>query len=57
MNKVTGTILANMLSGLAWVFTHVVYGILIMIYHRDVRMIAVFAAVILGIVLLTDWVL
>lgn len=50
-------ILANMLSGLAWVFTHVVYGILIMIYHRDVRMIAVFAAAILGIVLLTDWVL
>ncbi|MEN3749766.1 hypothetical protein TPR58_21520 [Sphingomonas sp. HF-S3] len=57
MDKVAGTILANMLSGAAWVFTHVIYGLLIMIYHRDVRMMAVFAAAILVLVLLVEWVL
>ncbi len=57
MHKVAGTILANMLSGVAWALGHVVYGVLLIIYRRDVRMMAVFAAAILGIVLLTDWVL
>jgi hypothetical protein len=55
VHKVAGTILANMLSGAAWVFTHVVYGLLIMIYQRNVKMMAIFASSILAIVLLIKW--
>lgn len=57
MTQVAGNFLANLLSGAAWLLTHGVYGMLRVIYRRDVKWMALFAAIILGVVLLVRWAL
>lgn len=56
MARVTGTVAAALLSGFSWVFTHTIYGVLRIMYRRDVRVMALFAGIIVGIVLLISWV-
>ncbi|MDF7776220.1 hypothetical protein P1X14_13255 [Sphingomonas sp. AOB5] len=57
MQRVSGNILANLLSGGAWLLTHGVYGILRVIYRRDVKWMALFAGIVVALVLLIKWVL
>lgn len=57
MAQVAGNFLANLLSGAAWLLTHGVYGLLRVIYRRDVKWMALFAAIIVAIVLLVRWAL
>ena len=56
MTRVTGTMAAALLSGFSWLFTHAIYGVLRILYRRDVRVMALFAGIIAGIVLLVSWV-
>lgn len=52
VQQVSGNILANLLSGAAWVFTHAIYGALRVIYRRDVKWMAFYAAIVAAIALL-----
>jgi len=47
---------AALLSGFSWLFTHAIYGVLRILYRRDVRVMALFAGIIAAIVLLVSWV-
>jgi hypothetical protein len=56
MTRTTGTVAAALISGASWLLTHTIYGVLRIMYRRDVRMMALFAAIILAIVLLVRWI-
>lgn len=56
MTRVSGAVVAALLSGWAWLLTHTVYGVLRIMYRRDVRVMALFAGVIAAIVLLLSWI-
>jgi hypothetical protein len=56
MARVTGNVAAALLSGWSWLFTHTIYGVLRIIYRRDMRVVALFAAIIAAIVLLISWI-
>lgn len=57
MARVTGTVAAALMSAGSWLLTHTVYGVLRVMYRRDVRFMALFAGIIVGVVLLIGWVL
>lgn len=56
MGRVAGTLAANFLSGVAWVVSHIVYGVLKIRYHRDLKILAIFVATGLAIAALLRWV-
>ena len=56
MARVTGTVAAAFLSGFSWLLTHGVYGVLRIMYRRDVRVMVLFAGIIVAVVLLLSWV-
>jgi hypothetical protein len=56
MARVSGAVAAALLSGWAWLLTHTVYGVLRIMYRRDVRVMALFAAIIAAVVLLLNWI-
>lgn len=57
MTRTTGTVAAALISGASWLLTHTIYGVLRIMYRRDVRMMGLFAAIIIAIVLLVRWIL
>ena len=54
--RASGTVAATILSGFSWLLTHTVYGVLRIMYRRDMRVVALFAAVIAAIVLPIVWI-
>ncbi len=56
MARVSGAVAAALLSGWAWLLTHTVYGVLRIMYRRDVRVMALFAGIIAAVVLLLGWI-
>jgi hypothetical protein len=56
MARVTGSVAAALMSGASWLLTHTIYGVLRIIYRRDLRVMALFAGIILAVVLLISWV-
>ena len=57
MARVSGAVAAAVMSGFSWLLTHTVYGVLRILYRRDVRVMALFAAILAVIVLLFTWIL
>ena len=57
MQRATGAVAAAVISGGSWLITHTVYGVLRIMYRRDLRVVALFAAIIAAIVLLIRWIL
>ena len=57
MARVSGAVAAAVMSGFSWLLTHTVYGVLRILYRRDVRVMALFAAILAAIVLLFTWIL
>lgn len=57
MQRTTGVLAAAVVSAGSWLITHTVYGVLRIIYRRDVRVMALFAGIIAAIVLLIRWIL
>ena len=55
MSRVTGSVAAAVMSGASWLLTHTVYGVLRIMYRRDVRVMVLFAGIILAVVLLIGW--
>ena len=56
MQRSTGTLAAALVSGASWLLTHTVYGVLRIMYRRDVRVMALFAGIIAAVALLLGWV-
>lgn len=56
MQRRTGALAAALVSGGSWLLTHTVYGVLRVIYRRDMRFVALFAAIILAVALLAGWI-
>jgi hypothetical protein len=56
MQRTTGAVAAAVVSAGSWLITHSVYGMLRIIYRRDMRVVALFAAIIAAFVLLIRWI-
>lgn len=56
MQRSTGSLAAALVSGGSWLLTHTIYGVLRVMYRRDVRFMALFAGIILAVVLLLGWI-
>ncbi|MCW3848379.1 hypothetical protein OF829_14135 [Sphingomonas sp. LB-2] len=56
MARVSGNVAAALMSGWSWLLTHSVYGVLRIIYRRDMRVMALYAAILAAIVLLVRWI-
>lgn len=56
MTRVTGSMAAAVASGLSWLLTHTIYGVLRIIYRRDMRFVALFAGIIFGVLALLGWI-
>ena len=56
MTRVSGALAAAVISGGSWLITHTVYGVLRIMYRRDMRVVALFAGIIAAFVLLLTWI-
>ncbi len=56
MTRVSGALAAAVISGGSWLITHTTYGVLRIMYRRDMRVVALFAAIIAVPVLLISWI-
>ena len=57
MGRVPGALAANLLSGLAWVVSRIVYGVLKVRYHRDWKILLIFIGSGLALAALLRWIL
>ena len=56
MTRVSGALAAAVISGGSWLITHTTYGVLRIMYRRDMRVVALFAGIIAVPVLLISWI-
>lgn len=57
MQRTTGAVAAAVISAGSWLITHTVYGVLRIMYRRDLRVVALFAAIIAAFVLMIRWII
>jgi len=57
MGRAAGSLAANLLSGVAWVLGRIIYGVLKIRYHRDMKILTMFVAAGLAIAVVVRWML